>query len=145
MTCESPSEARYDIYDLIVAAWGDEGPIDFEDKPRNPNSNPIPPKTAVPWLRVKVQHTYGQQATLANEIGARRFRKSGIVLLQIFTPLGSSLREPDRLGILLNNALEGASTPHDVFLRNVRMNEIGSDGHWFQVNVVADFEYDSVR
>lgn len=145
MTCQSPSEARDDVYKLITDAWGDEGPIDFEDKPRNPQEEPIPPKTAIPWLRVKMVHTSGFQATLANEIGQRRFRKGGVILVQIFTPLGSSLREPERLGILVNNALEGASTPHDVFIRNVRMNEQGSDGHWYLVRVDADFEYDSIR
>jgi hypothetical protein len=55
------------------------------------------------------------------------------------------LRDPSNLGILLNNALEGASTPHDVLLRNVRMEPIGSDGHWFQTQIMADFEYDSLR
>jgi hypothetical protein len=145
MTCESPSEARDDVYTLIVNAWGDEGPVDYEDKPRNPNDDPIPPKEQQPWIRIKMEHTFGRQVTLANEIGQRRFRKFGVITVQLFCPLGSSLREPERLGILLNNALEGASTPHDVLFRNVRMNEEGSDGHWFQVNVIADFEYDSVR
>jgi hypothetical protein len=32
-----------------------------------------------------------------------------------------------------------------VELRNVRLNEVGSDGHWYQINVVADFEYDEVK
>jgi hypothetical protein len=145
MTADSPSEARDDVYKLIADAWGEEGPMDFEDKPRNPNAEPIPPKTPIPWIRVMMRHTGGRQATLANEIGQRRFRRTGVITAQIFAPLGSSLREPERLGILINNALEGASTLHAVFIRNVRMNEIGSDGHWFQVNVDADFEYDSVR
>lgn len=144
MTCESPAEARGDVYQLLVDAFGSEGPIEFEDVPRNPQ-DPIPPKNQVPWLRVRMIHTGGRQVTLANEIGQRRFRKTGIVAVQLFTPLGSSLREPDRLGILLNNALEGASTPHDVLLRNVRLGEQGSDGHWYQVNITADFEYDSQR
>lgn len=145
MTVQTPTQARDDVYTLIMDAWGEEGPVDFWDKPRNPNDSPIPPKEQIPWLRVKMVHSGGGQQTLANEIGNRRFNKSGIITVQIFTPLGSSLLEPERLGILLNNALEGASTPHDVRLRNVRMNEIGSDGHWFQINVDADFEYDTIR
>lgn len=147
MTASTTQEARDDVYSLVVEAWGTEGPIDFWDKPRNPNADPIPPKTPTPWLRIKMTHTDGRQASLTGGLGVknRRFRRYGLVEIQVFTPLGSSLREPDRLGTLVMNALEGASTPHDVLFRRVRKNEVGSDGHWFQVNVYADFEYDTIR
>jgi hypothetical protein len=144
MTVSNPMEAYGDVYQLLVDAWENAGPIEFWDKPVNPN-DPIPPKDGRPWMRIKMKQTGGFQATLANEVGQRRFRKTGFVLIQLFTPLGTSLRDPSNLGILLNNALEGASTPHDVLLRNVRMEPIGSDGHWFQTQIMADFEYDSLR
>jgi hypothetical protein len=142
----TPSECRDDLYTLVVTAWGDRGPIDYEDKPRAPDEEEqIPPKGATPWLRLQVRHTDGRQATLANDAGCRRFRRYGLYTIQVFSPLGSSLLDPEELSILVVDALEGVRTPHCVFLRNVRMNEIGSDGHWFQVNVMADFEYDVIK
>lgn len=139
-------EAQDDLYQLITDAWGDNGPIDFEDKPRSRNEDPIPPKESIPWLRVQMRHTTGRQATLANDKGARRFRRTGVFTVQVFCPMGSSLRKPRELSKIVNDALEGVATPHGVLLRNVRMPEIGSQGgHWFQTNVIADFEYDEVK
>lgn len=141
----TPSEARDDVYGAIATAWGVLGPIDYEDRPHDEATTPIPPKTVVPWVRVQMHHTAGGQATLSNSIGNRRFRRYGVITVQVFSPLGSSLRDPENHSKIVNDALEGVATPHDVLIRNVRMEEKGSDGHWFQTNVIADFEYDEVK
>ena len=142
----TPTQARDDLYELVTTAWGDNGPIDYEDKPRSSDEDPIPPTEVTSWLRVQMRHTTGRQATLSNEIGSRRFRRTGVFTVQVFCPMGTSLRETEELSKLINDALEGMATPHGVLLRNVRMNEVGSsNGHWFQTNVIADFEYDEVK
>lgn len=139
------AEARDDLYKLVTDAWGVTGPINYEDQPTNESTNPFPPKTIVPWLRLQMHHTTGFQATLANGTGVRRFRRTGVYMIQVFSPLGSSLLDPQNHSKIVNDALEGVATPHDVLIRNVRITEVGSDGHWFQTNVIADFEYDEVK
>lgn len=99
-----------------------------------------------PWVRVTVRHEDGRQVTLSNEAGARRFRHFGVITVQVFTKYGTGLTLNDQLVRITKNAFEGAVTsPGRVIFRNVRVNEVGQDGQWFQTNVLADFEYDEVR
>lgn len=139
------AEAYDDLCALIVAKWGVTGPIDFEDQPKDPNGPPIPPVDNTPWLRVSLRLSDGKQVTLSNEIGNRRFRRFGIFMVQVFSPMGTSLSAAQTNTTIVVDALEGMATPHDVLIRNVRENEVGSDGHWFQSNVYADVEYDAVK
>ena len=141
----TPTEARDDLYELVTEAWGDRGPIDYEQVPRSPDDGPIPPLDMVPYIRMKMTHATGRQVTLSNEVGNRRFRRTGVFAVQVFTPQGGSLRDAEELSKLVNDALEGQPTPHGVLIRNVRMGETGSSGAWFQTNVTADFEYDEVK
>lgn len=98
------------------------------------------------WARVTVKHSYGEQATLSGETGQRRFRHTGIVTVQIFTPTGDGQVLSDQLVAIAKGAFEGVTTsPGRVMFRNVRVNEVGQQGQWFQVNVLADFEYDEVK
>jgi hypothetical protein len=98
------------------------------------------------WARVMVKHSYGEQATLSGETGQRRFRHTGIITVQIFTPTGDGQVLNDQLIAIAKGAFEGVTTsPGRIMFRNVRINEVGQDGQWFQVNVLADFEYDEVK
>ncbi|MCP4897717.1 MAG: hypothetical protein GY906_12155 [bacterium] len=104
-----------------------------------------PPPTGA-WARVTVRHSDGNQATLSNSVGQRRFRHEGTVFVQIFTPLDEGLTLADALTSIVKYAFEGEVTsPGRVIFRRVRVNEVGRDGQWFQVNVLADFEYDDIH
>ena len=99
------------------------------------------------WARVTVVHNQGRQATVGGETGNRRFRRFGVVTVQVFTPIDDGLTKNDELAKLANDAFEGqtAGGGDRVEFRNVRSNEIGPDGAWFQTNVIAEFEYDEVK
>jgi hypothetical protein len=143
----TPTEAYNDLMALIMAKWTTLiGAAEFEDKPRATGEEPIPPiDPQRAWIRVRLRHTSGKQVTLANDIGSRRFRRYGLLMVQVMSPTGTGLVSPHSHAILINDALEGMATPHDVLIRNVRINEVGSDGQWFQTNVFADIEYDAVK
>lgn len=105
-----------------------------------------PAEPTTPWCRVTVQHQDGAQVTLSNESGARRFRRYGLITVQIFTEWGKNTTLKNTLKKIVCEAFEGVTTsPGRVTFRNVRPNEIGQDGQWFQTNVLAEFEYDEVR
>lgn len=99
---------------------------------------------AVEWVRVSVRHLDSRQAALGGG-GVRRYTRNGVVTAQIFTVRGDGLTRADVLSAIIKAAWEGVSTPNGVWFRNVRSVEVGEDGPWFNVNVIADFEYDEVR
>ena len=100
------------------------------DRPDNPAT----------FGRASVRHFSGGQISLGQQSLKRR---SGALFVQVFVPQGSGQYEIRNLSDQLMFALEEANTSL-VRLRNVQINELGSDGTYFQVNVVADFSYDRV-
>lgn len=116
-----------------------------QDQPTGDSAGPeVPPGR--PWVRAGVRHSGGSQATLGSINGKRRQEMTGLVFMQVFTPFGDGQRASDELvEVLLNAYRTGGATPSGVQFRNVRPEEIGKDGAWWQVNCLADFEYDQIR
>lgn len=136
------AQARDEMLKAITDAWtaGASGaPMFYDDRPGEP------PKDGKAWARVNIKHTVGQQATIANPIGNSLFRRDGIITVQIFTPSGQGLKLADQLAKVVLDALEGQSTPGGVWFRKVRLREVGPDGTWFNLNVLAEFNYDEAK
>lgn len=136
-------QARDEIFSTFNEAWkGDSAsaqlPVLWPDRSQEP------PDTGA-WCRVTLKHTSGRQATLSGEIGSRRFRSTGFVIVQIFTPTGMGLTLTDQLTKIAVRAFQGVTTASGVIFRDVRPTEAGQSGNWHQTNVLADFEYDEVR
>ena len=136
--------ARGEILSHFTTAWNAQTPpvptLLYQDKktPRIPDSGP--------WARINVQHNDRDRATVGGNANNRRFRAFGIIIVQIFTPYGDGLTNNDSLVNVAVNAFEGTKTGEDrVEFRNVRSQEIGEDGPWFQTNVIAEFDYDLVK
>ncbi len=144
MPLASLTAARDAILTLFKVAWDAQTPP--VPKLLNDDVKDDLPAGTFPWARIIVRHNTGFQATLAGETGNRRFRRLGLVTVQIFTPYGDGLDLNDALAKVAVDAFEGKSTAADeVLFRNVRSNEVGQDGNWFQTNVFAEFEYDEVK
>jgi len=145
MTVANITQARDEMCAVIQTAWDATDavtaglPMLYPDKAQKTPSNGA-------YGRVTILHGGGGQATLSGETGARRFRHTGIVTVQVFTPIGDGLVLSDQIVQIVHDALAGTTTsPGRVHLRNVRVNEVGETGAWHQTNVLADFEYDEVR
>ena len=94
---------------------------------------------ALPWARVTVRHQTSTQET----IGGPSCRKSlveGLLTLQIFTPAGDGHVLADQIADTMVAALRAANAS-DLWFFQVRVNEIGQDGPWFNSNLLADFRY----
>ena len=134
------AQARDDLLELVYNAWSPTGyTMLWPDKPGEK------PSTAVPWARTTLQHNLGGQASLAAVGGQRRWSRRGFLFVQIFTPAGEGLSQAYPLAKIVADALEGASTFHGVWLRDVALREVGPDGDWFRVNIEAEFNYDEVK
>jgi hypothetical protein len=137
-------QAKDEIQTAFRTAWlaadtSDEYPIRYWDV-----AYVDTPDT--PWCRLTVRHQDAEKVTLSNDVGARRFRRYGVATVQIFTFYGKGGSLSDDLATIAKNAFEGVTTsPGRVIFHNVRSQEIGQEGQWFQTNVLADFEYDEIR
>lgn len=147
MPINTRTEARDEILDHFTTAWNAGTPpipeLLYDDKHKDL------PEDA-PYARITLVHGPSPQVTVGGKQslggGGQRFRRFGIVTVQIFSVSGDGLTDGDVLVDLAVDAFEGENTGSDrVEFRNVRANEIGQDGPWFQTNVVAEFTYDRVK
>lgn len=133
-------EAQDEMLALFKTVWDATGhPALYE------NVADDPPTTATPWARITLQHFPGGQRSLAGEAGARRWERNGQIIVQVFTPIGKGTGEAYDLAKIVADAYEGKATASQVWFRGVRVNNIGPDGAWFQLNVIVQFTYDEVK
>ena len=141
------ADGRDEILLHFTTAWNAGTPpiplLLYDDKKRD-----LPPNA--PYARITIKHNVFPQttigATVAKGGNGVRFRRFGIVTVQVFELSGDGLTSSDVLVDLALDAFEGEKTGLDrVEFRNARANEIGQDGPWFQTNVIAEFTYDRVK
>jgi len=104
-----------------------------------------PPDTAASWCRLSVMHNESDIVTLGG-VGNRIWRTDGRVFVQIFTRSGKGREDSDALVEVAINAFRGKSigTTPCVRFRDIKPQEVGPDGAWYQQNVSVHFEYDEV-
>lgn len=141
------SLTRGQAIDQMSALFSDVWtPTGFPVKYDNVSAKSSPPDTETPWARFVLRHGPSAQSTLSNDEGARIFTREGIITVQVFTLTGSGLiGDPADLPTIVRDAYEGQRTAGGAWFKNVRINEIGEDGRWFQTNVIAEFEYDEIK
>jgi hypothetical protein len=133
------SEARDEMLAVFNAAWQAESlPVVWSDLPSEI------PSTQTPWARVTIRHSTSNQSSLSGASGAKMWDRMGTLWVQIFTPIGGGNVEGYRLAQLVTNAFQAAKSG-EVWFRNSRINEVGSDGAFEQINVLTDFLYNDVR
>ncbi len=128
-------QANDEILSLLKVAWDTTGHKMFWEGVRDQRETNMSS-----WAMVVVRHAAGQQDTLGG-IGNRQFLRLGVVIVTINTLSTSGLSEGYNLAKVVADAYEGVSSPNGVWFRNVRINELGREGTFFQTNVLVDFEY----
>lgn len=128
-------QANDDILALLKAAWDTTGHKMFWEEIRDDRET-----DQSPWAMVIVRHAAGQQDTLGGK-GHRQFLRIGSIVVTINTPSSSGLSEGYNLAKVVADAYEGVASPNGVWFRNIRINELGREGTFFQTNVIVDFEY----
>lgn len=150
MAITNIEEGRDAILDHFKAVWDagtpalNGGAAPVVEWPNLPLPEPPLSDGNKPWARIVVRHSNGEQRTLGG-VGARRFTRSGLVVVQVFVPAGKrGLVTGDRLGNVALSAFEGEQSG-DVWYTDVVQREIGVDGNWHQTNVSATFQYDVTK
>jgi hypothetical protein len=132
-------EAVDDISAMMLAAWTPtDNSLYWEDvqKERDKSNNP--------WAVFVIRHATGSQKTLGGT-GKRMFERTGTAIASIFTPTGNGLSDSYILAKVVANAYEGKSSDNGVWFKNVRIQEVPSEGQFRQLNVLMDFEYTETK
>jgi hypothetical protein len=138
------AQAKNDISEAFYNAWKadslskniivffDKKDVDEDDKSADQS-----------WARFTIKHFDSQfsKQSLASSSGEKSYQRDGVVTVGIFTPIGEGVDLDSALASIVVNAFEGIDTPNGVWFRNVRFNEVGVSGAWFQTNVKANFNY----
>ncbi len=132
-------KAQWDADSAAVA--GSIPPVEYD------NLSPPDPLRAI-WTRVNVAHNPGAGGqTSIGAVGERLFDRHGIVTIQVFVDQGIGVTLARALANIAVVAFEGTTVgpANEVWFRNVRMAEVGPTDRWFQVNVTAEFQYDTLK
>lgn len=129
-------EARDEILTVFHNAWGARKAV-YTDIPSE-----IP--TSGVWARPTLRHDSGGQGSLAGDQGKIQYDNGGVLFIQIFTPIGQGSNETYTLSQMLVSAYRAYKHPN-LWFRNIRMQEVPSNGSFQQHNVMADFEYTNLE
>jgi hypothetical protein len=119
---------------LVQLAWEN---VKFDPDEKFPS-----PIETDAWVRFNMQHTPGEAGNAS--LGNRYFRRTGVIIVQCFTRADTGRVRSNAVVDSVLLFFEQTSVPGTWF-RGQSPSEAGDDGSWFQVNVSADFTYDTLR
>lgn len=102
--------------------------------------------TANAWTRITIRHGDSRKVTLANDVGAARYRRTGVLFVQIFVPFvdASSYTVCQRLAMLAQSAYEGERDT-DLVYKTASIQDRAPDGGFVRRDVVVTWYYDEIR
>ena len=101
-----------------------------------------PDDSAVSWARASVQTCLSRQPAFGHS--TRRYENSGLLTVQIFTPVGVGLKQAKKLAEVVLAGFRGHRTTNGVVFRDMDLVDVGADGKWYQYNVLVGFEVDEI-
>ena len=99
-----------------------------------------PPQNSA-WVRLTVLPGASQQVEMGR---LRRWRRAGIIAVQIYVPAASGTGLAQELGDTVRDIFEGL-TLSSVIFRATSLNRVGLDGAWLQYNANTPFQADELR
>lgn len=116
--------------------WANLTPLGFDDLKLEKADN-------VSFARLNIQHFLGFQASIGAPSG-NMFRRAGVITVQIFVPEGTGSVEAREKAEFAQSAYIGQDTG-EILYYDTTIVEVGNDGFGFyQINVKANFEYDTI-
>lgn len=109
-----------------------------------PTARNTPDNATDSWARVTIQHDASRQTTVGHAAGSRRFRQRGLITVEIRVPTGRGHSLANKLLKIAADAYRGQTTDNGVSFFNITPREIGNEGPWYRVDLLARFQYDEV-
>jgi hypothetical protein len=104
----------------------------------------VPTDGSVKWVRISVRHRRGARASLGRNDGKTKNTQGGFVFVEIYTPRENGLVDSDLISAAFAESFRSGADG-DIWISDVSEVEVGEDGNWFRVDVIADFEYDLIQ
>lgn len=102
------------------------------------------PTTSIKWARISVRHANGARVSLGRKDGSGKFTQSGFLFIEIYTPREDGLQDSDIISAAFADSLRNFSDG-EIWIGDVSPVEMGTDGFWQRVDIVAEFSYDLIR
>lgn len=134
-TRQTAIREMFQVIDTALSALATGG-ILYPDRPE------IKPAASAPWARVTLRHVEAGQRTLQAQ--GQLYENEGILIVQLFEPSGRGLANHVLTQPMLS-ALRAKVTPGLVWFRRVSEQQVGISEHWYQTNVSAIFQYDTLE
>lgn len=138
MTASEAIDAMLGVFKTYWDAQSNVGAAVYDDVAA---PTPLP---QAPWARAYVQHHWGGQRSLTGANAQIMYDNTGTMFVQVFAPIGAGRVRARTLAEGVVNAYRSARNL-DVWFRNHRLQEAGESGQYAQVNVMVNFNYDTVR
>lgn len=98
------------------------------------------------WARVAYDLINSAQASFSDGSTGKRWRRSGLLSIQLFHPLGGGSTDAWNAAKVAVDAFEGQTTPGGVWFRDITgPSPVGTSGGFSQTNLAVAFEYDEVK
>lgn len=142
--------AEDEIFGILHRVLSDDGPAILSYTPKafyqgvsqEDDENQLPVDQV--WVRASYTNTAAGQSTLSEQGHKKRWRRNGTFYAQFFSPIKdpSALRKAKELAILAQRAYEAAGSQCGLTFRDIRIDPVGPSESWFQLNLVARYEYE---
>jgi len=104
----------------------------------------VPTDGSIKWVRIAVRHRRGSRSSLGRMDGKSKNTQAGFIFVEIYTPREDGLVDSDIISAAFAESLR-SGTAGDIWIGDVSEMEVGEDGNWFRVDVIAEFEYDLIQ
>jgi hypothetical protein len=75
----------------------------------------------------------------------RQFRYAGVIMVRVFVPEGTGLREQNRLCDVAGNVFQGKTLTGGIICRSASIADVGKTEGWVQKNVTIPFQWDEFK
>jgi hypothetical protein len=113
-----------------------------------PDLKPHPRDTGSAWARVVLRHQDSEKVTLNNSDRAARYRRYGLVWVQVFTPRkgAADYTVAQELAAMVRLAFEGRRAAGDaVCFKRATVMDVPPEGSWWRFDVKVDFYWDEIH
>ena len=119
--------------------------IEWPNKPENRDRDKQSAANKTkPWAKFLWQPVTGRQTNIGTATGGDRYEHTGLMTLEIYTPLHEGLTLGMALYKMAASAFQGKTTSGGMFFKNPRPRIVGADKGSHRVDFQMDFQFDEV-
>lgn len=103
------------------------------------------PTPATMWHKVDVELSPSNSQDSLGSTGNRRFLRTGQFIVSVYTPINTGTDENDDSATAVIALMESIRLDAELWTKTSQLNTIGSDGTFYQQDVIIFFEFEDIR